>query len=137
MQVTIDQRYWLPPRNRSSIRPRPKNRSMPMSIQIRVRISSLRRDTLLTLHANAERIAMKIVVFVLAAFAMTAGIGTSAQAQNYPWCAVLNMGDAAYNCGFVSRQQCMASVSGIGGFCQENNLYQPPATSRASWPRGH
>jgi hypothetical protein len=86
---------------------------------------------------NAMSIAMKIVVFVLAAFAMTAGIGTSAQAQNYPWCAVLNMGDAAYNCGFVSRQQCMASVSGIGGFCQENNLYQPPATSRASWPRGH
>src|ERR1700678_810691 len=119
MQVTMDHRYWLPPRNRSSIRPRPKNRSMPMSIQIRVPISSLRHDTLLTLHANAKRIAMtnamtnamsiamKIVVFVLAILAVTPGLVTRAQAQNYPWCAVLNMGDAAYNCGFVSRQQCM------------------------------
>ena len=31
------------------------------------------------------------------------------------------------NCGFVSFAQCMATVSGIGGFCVQNNTYQPPA----------
>jgi Protein of unknown function (DUF3551) len=86
---------------------------------------------------NIGRLAMKIVVFVLTISTVTPGLVTRAQAQNYPWCAVLNMGDVAYNCGFVSKDQCMASVSGIGGFCQENNLYQPPATSRASWPHRH
>ena len=34
------------------------------------------------------------------------------------------------NCGFVSFQQCMATVSGIGGFCVRNTLYQPPAGPR-------
>jgi hypothetical protein len=56
-------------------------------------------------------------------------LGTPAQAQNYPWCAQYS-GRAlggAMNCGFVSFAQCMATVSGIGGFCVQNNTYQPPA----------
>ena len=70
---------------------------------------------------------MKILLLLLAIFAVTAGIGTRAQAQNYPWCAIYDVGDAAYNCGFVSREQCMATVSGIGGFCNANTQYVPPA----------
>jgi hypothetical protein len=31
------------------------------------------------------------------------------------------------NCGFSTFQQCMADVSGIGGFCIQNNTYHPPA----------
>jgi hypothetical protein len=80
---------------------------------------------------------MRTLVFVLAILPMTAGLATHAQAQNYPWCAVLNMGDAAYNCGFVNRDQCMATVSGIGGYCELNNLYQAPAAMRQPRPRGH
>ena len=74
---------------------------------------------------------MRILLFALAMSAATAGMGTHAHAQNYPWCAVLNMGDAAYNCGFVSREQCMATVSGIGGFCNANTQYVPPAVHPA------
>jgi hypothetical protein len=70
---------------------------------------------------------MRTLLFLLAIFAVTAGIGTRAQAQNYPWCAIYYVGDAAYNCGFVSREQCMATVSGIGGFCNANTQYVPPA----------
>jgi hypothetical protein len=51
-------------------------------------------------------------------------IGTSAQAQNYPWCAQYGTGMGGMNCGFVSFAQCMATVSGIGGFCMQNNTYQ-------------
>jgi hypothetical protein len=80
---------------------------------------------------------MRIVLFALAMFAATAGIDTSAQAQNYPWCAVLDMGDAAYNCGFVNHEQCMATVSGVGGFCEMNTQYQPPATAMHPAPRPH
>ncbi len=70
---------------------------------------------------------MRILLLLLAIFAVTAGIGTRAQAQNYPWCAIYDVGDAAYNCGFVSREQCMATVSGIGGFCNPNTQNVPPA----------
>jgi Protein of unknown function (DUF3551) len=64
-----------------------------------------------------------------------AGLSGQAQAQNYPWCAVYDVGDAAYNCGFVSFEQCMATVRGIGGSCMVNTAYNanPPATPRKHW----
>lgn len=68
---------------------------------------------------------MRLMLFLLGVLAGAAVFGSDAQAQNYPWCAVLNMGDAAYNCGFVSREQCMTSLSGIGGFCERNPQYVP------------
>jgi len=70
---------------------------------------------------------MRVLLLIPAIFALTAGFGPPAQAQNYPWCAIYDVGDAAYNCGFVSREQCMATVSGIGGFCNVNTQYGPPA----------
>ena len=55
-------------------------------------------------------------------------IGTPAHAQNYPWCALYSgraLGGAT-NCGFTTFQQCLATVSGIGGFCEPNTQYRPP-----------
>jgi hypothetical protein len=49
--------------------------------------------------------------------AMTAGTSAS-QARTYPWCAVYDW--STRNCGFVSFQQCRATVSGVGGICQRN-----------------
>ena len=48
-----------------------------------------------------------------------------AQAQNYPWCAQYSLRGGPRNCGFVSWQQCMATVSGIGGYCEPNAMYRP------------
>ena len=70
---------------------------------------------------------MRILPFILAICVLTAGVGTPAEAQNYPWCAIYDVGDAAYNCGFISREQCMATVRGIGGFCNANTQYVSPA----------
>jgi hypothetical protein len=44
----------------------------------------------------------------------------------YPWCAVYD-GDAggASNCGFLTIEQCRATVSGIGGSCEHNQFYNP------------
>ena len=54
-------------------------------------------------------------------------LGTPAQAQNYPWCAQYGGAQvAATNCGFVSFAQCMATVSGVGGSCVPNSMYEPP-----------
>jgi Protein of unknown function (DUF3551) len=64
---------------------------------------------------------------VAAGLAAVASFTTgTAHADPYKWCAVLNMGDAAYNCGFVTLEQCRASVSGVGGFCELNQFYSEP-----------
>jgi Protein of unknown function (DUF3551) len=56
-----------------------------------------------------------------------AGTATAAQAQNYPWCAVYGGNEGAgENCGFSTFAQCMATLSGMGGFCNRNTQYVPP-----------
>ena len=44
-----------------------------------------------------------------------------AAAQAAPWCANYGgRGGGGTNCGFYSFQQCIAAVSGTGGFCTQN-----------------
>ncbi len=71
---------------------------------------------------------MKLSLFILAILASTVATGQRAEAQNYPWCAIYNSADPPASCGFVSYDQCMLTVSGIGGFCMANNVYQAPAS---------
>ena len=47
----------------------------------------------------------------------------AAAAIEYPWCAQYGR-KGGRNCGFSTYQQCMATVSGIGGFCERNQFYQ-------------
>lgn len=78
---------------------------------------------------------MKLLPLALGIVIGIAGLTARAEAQNYPWCAIYDTGDAAYNCGFVSYEQCRASVSGIGGNCMLNTQYNPgtTATPRKRW----
>ncbi len=50
----------------------------------------------------------------------------------YPWCAGYSGGRAAggTNCGFVTRSQCMATISGVGGWCYENPASPDPVQTR-------
>ena len=44
----------------------------------------------------------------------------------YPWCAVYGGSfSGSSNCGFKTLQQCMATVSGIGGSCEPNQFHNP------------
>jgi len=43
----------------------------------------------------------------------------------YPWCAVYGDDFGSSNCGFSTIEQCRATVSGIGGFCELNPFYKP------------
>jgi hypothetical protein len=67
-----------------------------------------------------------IAFAVLGATALLAAPQT-AQAREYPWCARYDW--STYNCGFVSFQQCLATISGVGGRCEQNPRYVPPQTS--------
>lgn len=65
---------------------------------------------------------------ILAALAAPALLAPSPARANieYPWCAAYggDMGGAS-NCGFTTWEQCMATVSGIGGSCEPNQFYHP------------
>jgi uncharacterized protein DUF3551 len=70
---------------------------------------------------------------LLFAIALPIWFASPAQAQiYYPWCAVYSggRGGGATNCGFTSFQQCMATVSGIGGFCEQNRFYYERSRGR-------
>ncbi len=66
-----------------------------------------------------------------AALLVAAAIATHAQpaaAIEYPWCAQYGGGDdQGRNCGFVSYEQCMDTVRGMGGICERNLFYTGPA----------
>jgi hypothetical protein len=79
---------------------------------------------------------MKHLLLAATLLCAIGGLGTRADAQNYPWCAVLNVGDWASNCGFVTEEQCRTSVSGVGGFCMRNTTYIPPEFVPAPRRRG-
>ena len=60
---------------------------------------------------------MRLSLLSLAFLLGTAAIATRAEAEDYPWCAIYSKdGDA--HCFFSTREQCLADVSGIGGFCE-------------------
>ena len=54
----------------------------------------------------------------------TAATSTPAAATEYPWCAYYTGSHSGQNCGFVSQNQCLAAVHGVGGFCRVNPWYQ-------------
>lgn len=67
-------------------------------------------------------------VMCAAAFAalVMSAFATPASAVEYPWCAQYGAsGNGGRNCGFTTFSQCQATVSGIGGFCERNQFYQP------------
>lgn len=60
----------------------------------------------------------------------------------YQWCGYYGgrgSGGGAANCGFVTRAQCLAAISGMMGFCDVNPWWQdpPPEARRVKkQPRG-
>lgn len=69
---------------------------------------------------------MRSLLLILGVVVGTATLGGGVNAQNYPWCAEYgtDMGGSR-NCGFSTYEQCMAALSGNGGFCNRNSQYVP------------
>jgi hypothetical protein len=63
-----------------------------------------------------------IVALVLGCIApLVVSQDSSAQsAYDYPWCAVYTKTSGAMSCYYVSFEQCMATMRGIGGTCVGN-----------------
>jgi hypothetical protein len=69
---------------------------------------------------------MRLLILALGIGVAVIGSGTSAEAQNYPWCALYGAKGGGQNCGFTTFQQCQAALSGGADFCQPNTQYVPP-----------
>ena len=63
---------------------------------------------------NSHKVRAHVIVSALALVTLLIGGRSETQAS---WCAVYKTGGT--NCYFTSHAQCQASVSGIGGFCNE------------------
>ena len=50
-------------------------------------------------------------------------LGAPAKAKEPGWCATYRNG--GNNCGFNTHEQCMAAVSGVGGFCNRSPYAEP------------
>jgi len=66
---------------------------------------------------------------------MAAAVAPAHAEIEYPWCAQYSDedGGGGRNCGFVSWEQCMETVRGMGGSCEPNLFYKGPA-ERAKKP---
>jgi hypothetical protein len=72
------------------------------------------------------------ILAVLGATALTPALAYEMPYDPYPWCAVYSGdGGGGTNCGFLTIEQCRATVSGIGGFCAPNQFYNPKPAARA------
>ena len=74
-----------------------------------------------------------VVVVAGASMFFTAG---SASADPYKWCSV-ESDSGGTNCGFVTIEQCRATVSGKGGFCEPKQVvpHNLSAATRAAAPK--
>jgi hypothetical protein len=73
----------------------------------------------------------KILGALALAGASLVGATTAGLAQtpyDYPWCALYGSrtGGGAQSCYYTSFQQCMATMSGIGGTCIRSPYYRGP-----------
>ena len=75
---------------------------------------------------------MKFPLFALSFITAAVVSVSTAQAQNYPWCSMVDLGDEILNCGFDSLEQCKGSLSGGGDTCIQNNTYKPPPPESVS-----
>jgi hypothetical protein len=71
------------------------------------------------------RLPVLTVVFIAAALFGENEVASAQSAGSYPWCAIYYRMDAGGtpSCYFDTREQCMETISGIGGFCVANQYY--------------
>ena len=74
-----------------------------------------------------------MIALPLTAVALMLGSLGAADAQrytNYPVCAYY--GPRTVSCAFNTMAQCYATVSGRGGWCEQNSDYRPPVQAKRS-----
>jgi hypothetical protein len=72
-----------------------------------------------------------ILVVVSAALMRITGLASAQSAYSYPWCSQLPSAQSdATTCYFTNYQQCMTTISGIGGYCYQSPYYHQAAATQ-------
>jgi Protein of unknown function (DUF3551) len=85
---------------------------------------------------DGSETAMRAPIIMLVAIAASllgeTQAGNAQSPYSYPWCAIPSGGDnsggGAMSCHYTSRQQCMTTLSGIGGSCVASPYYHAQLT---------
>jgi len=72
------------------------------------------------------KIAIGLSVFFVAVFCLTAA--TYSQNFNLPWCTILD-NDGNLSCAYYTKEQCLETLSGVGGECVPNPSAGTPPIS--------
>jgi len=75
--------------------------------------------------------ALAVLAVIVAALSLDAK-DANAQGKYWPWCAQYDGWTIV--CGFATFQQCLATISGVGGICQPN-VVGPPVAAGARYQR--
>jgi hypothetical protein len=76
-----------------------------------------------------------VIASLAVVFAGALAAPETAHAQYAPWCAQYGSQTGSYDCSYYTFEQCMATVRGVGGFCQQNPR-GPYVDPRVRRPRG-
>lgn len=74
---------------------------------------------------SAMRRPFVITIVLCVSCAAILAIAEAAYAQNLPWCAIMD-NDGTTQCNYYSQQQCLQTLSGIGGECIRNPAGSAP-----------
>jgi len=83
------------------------------------------------------RLPVSAVTLLVAAALFGENLAASARSANYyPWCTIYYKDSGGTpRCNFATHEQCVASISGIGGLCVQNSQYRPRAQPSTRRPR--
>ena len=76
---------------------------------------------------------MLSLVLVSAALVGLTDLASAQSPYSYPWCSRQGGKDShTTSCYFTSYQQCMTTISGIGGWCYQSPYYHASSAPRAA-----
>jgi Protein of unknown function (DUF3551) len=85
---------------------------------------------------SPNEVDMRVMYIAVALAGLLSGMRTGEARSWNPWCARY-VGGITIDCAYVSHDQCMLTVSGVGGFCTRNPTPPPPAPPPRRYRRTH
>jgi hypothetical protein len=91
----------------------------------RLRRTGTKRLHLLGMPMRFETTVIAVLVMVPVVLTQTPAGAYVLPCDYTRWCAEYAPSAGSTNCGSFTIEQCRATVSGIGGFCEPNQFYNP------------
>jgi len=88
-------------------------------------------------RSRSTRLPALTVLFIAATLFGEGQAAAELSAYASPWCAKYNINSATPQCGFATREQCLLTISGVGGSCVENVNHHEATPQKRTRSRSH